>query len=145
MKPLAPNISPLLTNNNLLYQKDFLRIYYNTINHWVYADWVGYQTTETIKTGAELLLKAVAETQSYKLINDNTNLTGMKANAVEWLSKDFSPRLYKAGLQYLAWIYKTRSLSEPSADDVIAQSKSDIIVIVFDNVATAETWLKSVY
>ena len=127
-----------------LYQEDFLTLYLSLTDNWIYADWTGFQTTETIKIGSEHLLQAVKDLGVNKLINDNTHLTGMKANAVEWLATNLAPRLQEAGLQYISWIYKTNSYSEAGADLVLKHSETDIIVIVFDHVSMAEKWLRSV-
>jgi hypothetical protein len=92
-----------------------------------------------------MVLQAIKDTHNHKLINDNTHLAGMKANAVEWLALEFAPRLEAAGLQYMSWIYKTDSISESSADSVLGLSKTDILVIVFDNIGMAEKWLRTVH
>lgn len=144
MNILDPAVAPSFINQKLLFQEDFVTIYHNVPEGWIYADWTGFQTNHTIKTGAELLLQAIEETQVYKLINDNTHMTGIRANAIEWLAMDLAPRLQNAGLQYVGWIYKTNSFTEASADNVLGLSQTDIIVIVFDNVSTAEKWLRSV-
>ena len=143
MNGLATEFYPPVSYN-CLFREDFLTLYLNKSDNWIYADWTGFQTNETIKNGSEHLLQAILDSGVHKLINDNTHLTGMKANAVEWLALNFAPRLQTAGLQYLSWIYKTNSFSEASADLVLSTSKTDIIVIVFDNVAMAEKWLRSV-
>ena len=144
MQTINPTIAPSPINHRLLFKEDFISIYHNVPDAWIYADWTGFQTTHTIKAGAELLLKAFEETQVYKLINDNTHLTGMRANTIEWIAMDLAPRLQKAGLQYVGWIYKTNSFAEASIDNVLGLSQTEIIVIVFDNVNMAEKWLRSV-
>ena len=144
MKTLAPDYTPSPALHQRLFQTDYLSLYLNHADQWIYADWTGYQTTATIMEGSEQMLQSILETGVHKLINDNTHLTGMKANAVEWLALNLAPRLQEAGLQYLSWIYKTKSFSEASADLVLSLSKTDIIVIVFDHAAMAEKWLRSV-
>ena len=144
MKDLISEFYPSPVTYEVLYQDEFLTIYFNHTDHWIYADWTGFQTTETIKNGSEKLLQAIKDSGVHKLINDNTHLTGMKANTVEWIATNLVPRMQLAGLQYIGWIYKTNSYSEASADLVISTSETDIIVIVFDNVVMAEKWLRSV-
>jgi hypothetical protein len=143
MNSLATEFYPPVTYKEL-FKEEFLTLYLNKTDNWIYADWTGFQTTETIKNGSEHLLQAVLDSGVHKLINDNTHLTGMRANAVEWLALNLAPRLQTAGLQYISWIYKTNSLSEASADLVLSISQTDIIVIVFDHVTMAEKWLRSV-
>ena len=144
MNLLDSGFPPSLATQSLLYKKDYLAIYHNSKDAWIYADWMGHQTNHTIKEGSEKILELVQGKRIHKLINDNTHLTGIRANAIEWLALDLAPRLQKAGLQYIGWIYKTNSLGEVSADHVLSLSQTDIIVIVFDNVLTAEKWLRSV-
>ena len=127
-----------------LFKEDYLTLYLNKTDNWIYADWTGFQTTATIKAGSEHLLLAILDSGVHKLINDNTHLTGIKANAVEWLALNLAPRMQLAGLQYMSWIYKTNSFTEASADLVLSTSQTDIIVIVFDHVTMAEKWLRSV-
>ena len=138
--PSQVNLKP----DKLILDKSFVSIYYNATENWLYIQWKGDQTEETLLRGSEQMLECVKSTGSTKLINDSSNFTQTWPNLINWWAENYAPRLQEAGLEYFAWIYGDKNIIKPTADAILQKEKSDILVMVFDNLKTAETWLRSI-
>jgi hypothetical protein len=139
---LTPNLARI---EKTLLQKSYLIISHNITDNWLYVKWKGERSKENMMEGAEFMLQFVEETGCHKIINDSTEYTQAWPNIIGWVADEFVPRLEKAGIQYFAWIYDDKNLAKVPADAILKREKSDIMVMVFDNVPTAETWLRSIH
>lgn len=128
----------------VVFQESYFSIIHNQEDNWLYVSWQDNQTEETLLRGSEHMLKWVKSTGSTKLINDSSNFTQTWPNLINWWAENYAPRLQEAGLEYFAWIYGDKNVIKPTADAILQKEKSDILVMVFDNLKTAETWLRSV-
>jgi hypothetical protein len=136
--------SKTLLNHHTLYESDTVCIYYDFVDDWLYVDWIGEQTLETIKTGCEKLLSFLVLEHSHKLLNDNTRVKNIWSDAAEWIADDFTPRAAAAGLEYCAWVYSPDQFSRLSTDEVLERHKASTVTIPFDEIEAAKAWLKSV-
>lgn len=127
-----------------LIDESYISISYNTAENWLYVLWKGDRTKENLLRGSEQLLNSVVSTGTNKIINDSSNLTKPLPDVVDWFAHVYAPQLEKTGIEYFAWIYDDQNVIKPTADSILQKEKSDIIVMVFDKVQTAETWLRSV-
>jgi|SRR5688572_7812350 len=128
----------------VVFQESYFSIIHNQEDNWLYVSWQDNQTEETLLRGSEHMLTWVKSTGSTKLINDSSNFTQTWPNLINWWAENYAPRLQEAGLEYFAWIYGDKNVIKPTADAILQKEKSDILVMVFDNLKTAETWLRSV-
>lgn len=133
-----------LLNHNILYQSPTICIYYDFVDDWLYNDWIGEQTVESIKEGCEQFLLLLIAERTHKLLNDNTNVTNIWSDAAEWIATDFAPRCAAAGLEYIAWVYSPDHFSRLSADEVMERHITSTVTIAFDNIEEAKDWLRSV-
>lgn len=127
----------------LLFQESYVSIYFNKVEKWLYVHWQGERTVETLMNGAEQMIRLAKETNSHKIINDSTDFTNQLPNVIDWVADSVAPRLEAAGVHFLAWIYNDQNPTKIAADEILKREKSDIIVMVFDNLQTAETWMRS--
>ena len=134
----------LVLHNHLLLESPTLCIYYDTVFDWIYMDWIGQQTVESVKEGCEKLLTFIVSERCPKVMNDNTRVTNIWSDAAIWVANDFFPRAEKAGLQYLAWIYSPDQFSRLSADEVLVRQSVNIIIVPFNNFEEAKNWLTTV-
>ena len=49
----------LVLHNHLLLESPTLCIYYDTHSDWIYMDWIGQQTVDSVKEGCEKLLSFI--------------------------------------------------------------------------------------
>ena len=138
---LPTSLSPV---EKVILKESFVSISHNETENWLYIFWEGERTSETLMQGAEILLKCVQETGCTKIINDSSAFSNAWPNLIDWFAIQYAPRLQAAGVQYFAWIYDDQNLTKLAADAILEKEKSDIIVMVFDKVNTAKTWLRAI-
>ncbi len=134
----------LILHTHLLFESPLLCIYYDVTYDWIYMDWIGEQTVDSIKLGCNQLLRFLKAERCHKVLNDNTKVTNIWSDAAEWIAFDFFPRAEQAGLLYLAWIYSPDQFSRLSADEVMCRHQTATATIPFNNYNDAANWLSSV-
>lgn len=109
---------------------------------WIYAEWKGPHTADSLRDGCEMLLALMVSESIFDVLNDNTKLQGISPGAAPWLANDWFPRMYGAGLRLFAWVPSPRHESRVSADATLAFMDGDQHGIrTFDDVDAAKEWL----
>ncbi|MFN7140136.1 MAG: hypothetical protein ACK4UN_12445 [Limisphaerales bacterium] len=126
----------------LLYQQSNIEIFHDQQNRWLYVDWKGYQTVGFVQGGCEQMLNFLVATGVNKVLNDNTNVTGIWIGASDWVGKDWMPRMCAKGLRHFAWVYSPSRLSQVSTDAALEAAKTPVIQM-FYSVAEAEEYLRN--
>ena len=130
-------------NSRLLVSEDYLQIEYEPVNHWIYADWKGYQTEDSIKNGCESILKFMIQFKCQKVLNDNTNVIGIWTPASVWVGSNWFPRIIAAGLKSFAWIYSPSVLSQVSTEETLKNTMATEIIKTFYGLTSGKEWLIS--
>ncbi|WP_240773405.1 hypothetical protein [Pontibacter sp. SGAir0037] len=130
--------------NEILFRDTYIAIEYNAADHWIYVNWRGYVNYDTVTAGCEKILDFVKEYKCSRVLNDNTNVEGIWSGASKFVGQDWFPRMREAGLEYFAWVYSPSTLSRLSTDKSLRSASDTSFVKTFDNVDTAEDWLRSV-
>lgn len=128
--------------DRILYDVPTLTISYNYIDDWLYLDWHGNLDDETVMAGALKLLELLPQERCTKVLNDNTRITGLWADAAKWGSDVFFPQLHDAGCRYFSWVYSPERYSQLSAELAVQQTAAGIIFMNFRDLATASAWLR---
>lgn len=76
------------------------------------------------------------------MLNDNTRVTIMWSDTAERGGKEWFPAMAAAGLQYFAWVYSSNIYSRLSTDLTPQFTGGGPVVAAFDEMATAQAWLK---
>ena len=121
--------------------KVFLSVEYDARNQLFYNDWRGYQTLESIMTGANAYLKELARHHCPYLLNDNTNVTGPWDHAVAWIAEDWIPRAIAAGLTHFAHVVSPASFAALSAEAMSTEVGERFQMRIFGNLDEARQWL----
>ncbi len=124
-----------------LFQTSYITISFDYLHDWIYADWTGDQTLESVQDGALQMLECLRDERCHKVLNDNTRVTSMWADAAEWGGKEWFPAMTAAGLQYFAWVYSPNVYSRLSTD-LTLQHTTRPVVLAFDNLDMAAAWLR---
>lgn len=132
----APVISP--------YHDTGVTVGYNEEEHYLYANWRGFQNFQTVKRGCVKIIEGLTEHRCHLLLNDNLKVMGTWADAVQWVTKECFPMLEKAGLTHLAWIYSPSTFSRLAADQTIQKTNGPITIKTFGNKKDAVAWLYKV-
>jgi hypothetical protein len=126
-----------------LYHEPHLRIRHDTSEGWLYADWIGYQTVDSVKSGCEEILRLMVEHAAFLVLNDNTHVVGIWNGASEWVAVEWFPRMGAAGLRCFAWVYSPSRFSQVSTDETLAVMDPDAArVAVFHDAGDAIAWLR---
>lgn len=129
--------------NRTLYDTSTLTISYDYADDWLYLDWHGKLDDETVMAGALKLLELLQQERCTKVLNDNTRITGLWADAAKWGSDVFFPQLHAAGCRYFSWVHSPERYSQLSAELAVEQTTAGIIFMSFRDLATAAEWLRS--
>lgn len=127
--------------SRLLHQDSTIAIHYDYEHEWLYADWTGNQSLESVQAGCLQLLELLRTERCTKVLNDNTRVTSMWSDASEWVGATWFPLMAEAGLEYFAWVYSPNVYSRLSAD-LSLQHTTRLIVLAFDSPELATSWLR---
>lgn len=108
---------------------------------WLFSSWHGKISEEKVKAGGEKSLEVIQETGCPYLINDNTHLEGSWLESNDWLEQVLIPKLYEAGLRYVAHIYSSDFITKFSAVDLETRIQS-IHFKLFSGIKEAEEWIQ---
>lgn len=111
-------------------------------NHWLVADWKGYQTVESIRFGCEEILKFLIQYKLTKVLNNNSLVTGIWSGASAWVGNEWFPRMIQAGLKKFAWVYSKSALSRLSTDESLKNLENKSATKTFFEISDAIEWLK---
>ncbi|TGE16791.1 hypothetical protein [Hymenobacter elongatus] len=122
----------------------YLSISYDAVHGWLYADWHGQVDSEDVMTGALKVLNELRRERCTKVLNNNSKLAGVWADAAIWGGEELLPKLYTAGCRHLAWVYSPEAYSRLSAALIVERSPAGIVLKTFDDLTAARTWLQQV-
>ena len=117
-------------------------IAYDHSNEWLHADWHGDQNLTSVQQGCQEMLRLLVEHRTHKVLNDNTRVANMWSEAAEWGGREFFPAMMGAGLKFFAWVYSPNVYSRLSTDLTLQYTAEGPIVATFDDIDTAQSWLK---
>jgi hypothetical protein len=126
----------------LLYQQTNITICHCPDDEWLYVDWTGYQSVEQVKQGCEQMLLYMIAQQTFDVLNDNTNVSGIWIGAADWVGSDWFPRMRAKGLRRFAWVYSPSRFSQISTNTALAVAPPNV-ARVFDEKEAAEKWLRT--
>lgn len=126
-----------------LLEEPHLTISYDNRNQWLYADWVGAQTLRTLQRGCEQIIMHLQAEHCSKVLNDNSRLSSIHAQARNWVEHGFLQQLAGAGLEYMAWVYSPDFDSRFSTDVTLLRNIQPVVV-GFNDLVAAYAWLKNV-
>lgn len=131
-------------SQRILYDVPFLTISYDYADDWLLLDWHGNLDDDSVMAGALQLLELLKQERCTKVLNDNTNVTGLWADAARWGSDVFFPMLYEAGCRYFAWVFSPERFSQLSAELAVQRTTAGIGIMTFRDLSPAAEWLRSV-
>ncbi|TGE17821.1 hypothetical protein [Hymenobacter elongatus] len=129
---------------HLLYESPKISIRYDYSNEWLDVEWIGDQDYESVRSGATKMLEYLGQEQCRRVLNDNTLVTSMWADAAEWGGKEWFPAMRDAGCEYFAWVYSPNVYSRLSTDLTLQYTAAGIVILTFDDISSARVWLQQV-
>ncbi|AIZ63974.1 hypothetical protein PK28_10260 [Hymenobacter sp. DG25B] len=117
---------------------------YDTVNNWVYNNWIGPQDLASVMAGSEAGLKLLRKHSCSLLLNDNRHTVEHWDYAVEWVVAQWLPRALAAGLTHYAQVIRAESPTSLSADVLYRAISEQVEMRVFISLAEAQDWLQKV-
>ena len=106
--------------------------------------WHQYGSSEQVRERLENYLEVVKESGTTKGLSDHRGMTMLSAEDQEWVTNNFVPRLYAAGLRYSAVILPESHFARIGIQKVVSRVRpNEIDVRYFQTVQEAEQWLAS--
>ena len=131
----------------VIFKDKHITVKYFPKKRWIYADWHGLQTVESLMDGCEKILAAVKMYSCDRVISDTKDLTDSWVEVGDWLENDWFLRLSRSGVRYLAWVANLNS-PDPKMQILIHRVSTwdlnHINWLVFENRELAEKWLREV-
>jgi hypothetical protein len=127
-----------------LYDTPTLTISHEYVENWLQLDWHGSPNDAEVMEGALQLLELLRQERCTKVLNDNTHIQGLWAEAARWGGEVFFPQLYEAGCRYFAWIHSPERYSQLSAELAVQHTSAGILFLTFNSPTSASDWLRQV-
>ncbi|ALI99478.1 hypothetical protein [Rufibacter tibetensis] len=131
-------------SDQLIFQDTYISIAYHAEEQYVLADWIGFQTKQSVLDGCERIMETMQHFECSKVLNDNTNVEGIWSSAAEWVGSEWFPRMRLAGMKKFAWVYSPSMFSRLSTDKSLRFTYDTTGIEVFESMNEAKEWLISV-
>jgi hypothetical protein len=128
---------------DLLVENPSLSISYDWSNQWLYLDWCGDLTLQLVQQSCLLIAECFFTQRCTRILNDNTNVTSITSDVGIWLATEFLPNIEAAGVEYMAWVHSS-NIDTQACTDVALFDLTTPVVALFNDVASAYSWLRSV-
>ncbi|GAA4424670.1 hypothetical protein GCM10023188_04780 [Pontibacter saemangeumensis] len=112
-------------------------------NSYLYAQWYGVQSVETVKEGGYKMLEMIQEKPCAKLLNSNRNVIGSWDMALDWAENEWAPQMRAAGLRYLAQVVPASIFAMITIENLVRQIGGEFEIRMFESDTDAEAWLVS--
>lgn len=129
-----------LVEQELVLTASNVTAYYDRVNDWLYLDWHGEITLNSIRSNCLQLARCFLFRRYKRILNDNTNVVKTTPEVATWLANDFLPYLRLLGIEYIAWIC-SHDMQIQNDTEIALENLTSPVVALFDDMATAYEWL----
>jgi hypothetical protein len=110
-----------------------------------YIRWEGFSFGEDMRAQMDKILVILKEKKGNKELVNLQKQRIISHEDREWISKNWLPRAWSAGLKYIAFVIPQSDLSKISFDKLMNESdKTRTQEAYFDNEEAARKWLREV-
>jgi hypothetical protein len=126
--------------HRILFKNENFTIEYNTIDNWLKIVWSKQQTIDSIQVGYEKALQYIYQQNTNKLLDDQSQVTDIFGDIIDWLAYEWYPSALNKGLKYHACINSRNSFSNLSTEK-LKRLVTKGIIQGFEDVNVAKKWL----
>lgn len=120
------------------------QVYFDNESNCVIMEWNGYATSTQFREGTEMMLEAVKENGSTKVLADIRDMTIIGMEDQLWLEKDFLPRAINAGFKVLAIITPVSYFNKVAVETISYKvDREKLTISFFDNQRSAKEYLST--
>jgi hypothetical protein len=117
-----------------------ITVSYDTTNKWLYIQWQGLHTDESVRISSEHVFTCLATYPCVKILSDHSLLLGDWQACITSVVQQNFERLAAHGVFYVAWVHSFE-YSDCIAMERVVRHVTQPIVGLFDDVASAYDWL----
>jgi hypothetical protein len=128
-------------NLQLLHAGPHLTVYYDSCNHWLYADWQGELTLPNVQDACLELARCYLHHPYPRVLNSNALVTSVSWDVRAWLTQAFIPAMGKSGIRQLAWVCAPALRGRQMAQE-LADRLPHLKLTLFTDLEEAVAWLQ---
>lgn len=118
-----------------------LAIHHDVANGWLYNEWRGIHSAQTVPVCAAHIFACLDATKCQKMLSDHTDLTGDWQSVARHVGREAFEQTAARGVRAIAWVYG------PDYHDQLAMHLAERVttrpaVAIFGDVASAYLWLQ---
>lgn len=111
-------------------------------NSFIYANWIGVQSLESIILGGNLLLTMLRKQPCAAILNSNKELVGPWEVGVNWLGYKWAPQAKALGVVYFAHVFSYGIYGKKSFEAFLPFLNQHFEVCAFEDETAAREWLQ---
>lgn len=111
-------------------------------NAFIYVNWIGIQSLETMVMGGNQVLGMLREMTCPAILNSNRELIGPWDNAVSWLAHKWAPQAKELGVQRIAHVLSHGIFGKRSFEKLTPELVPLFRVKTFEEENLAEKWIR---
>jgi hypothetical protein len=116
-------------------------VYFDKANNWIFVDWVGELTLETVQHTCLGIARCFLDHFYPRVLNSNAQVTSVTWEVSQWLASDFLPALSLTGVEQMAWVVPPSLRARNRILDTV-NLFPHIAISLFDDVEAAVAWLQ---
>jgi len=121
--------------------KTYLVIEHDAEHNWLYNNWQGLLSTDTVMQGCTGVLHLLEATRCPYLLNDNRAVIGSWKQANDWIEREWMPKALGAGLRRFAHIVAPGVFGLASAEEMHLRVGHRFEMRLFEDIGAARQWL----
>lgn len=116
-------------------------VYFDTVNNWVFVDWAGELTLESVQHTCLGIAHCFLAHYYPRVLNSNAQVTSVTWEVSQWLASDFLPALTLSGVEQMAWVVPPELRARNKVLDTVGLFPH-VAISLFDDVELAVAWLQ---
>lgn len=115
-------------------------------NDWIYARWIGYPGNDNLKNSLLQIYELYKEVRCKYVIYDLRESSGAWQQVIDWILKNFIPKMIAAGHPKSAMITSENVFSKMASQKLEEISTSELMFgtfKTFSTIAEAKKWLEA--
>lgn len=128
-----------MTDITLFYEKEYATIQYSEVGQYIMIAWTIPPISKEFREAMEMLLEAMKQFKTGKLIFDNRNAGALLPDDQEWSLKDWHGRALAAGHTHVAIVQSPDIFAQISSIEVVSHVR--IPTAFFESVSDAVSWI----
>lgn len=129
----------------IYYDTTYITIYWDEPTRCVHTEWKAFVAGEQVRTVQNKGLELLIAKRTNRWLGDLREAKVLNKQDQDWISENWLPRAFAAGLRYSAYVVPKSLLAQMSLKAIVSKDKDEKHPerAYFDNLEEAKKWLKS--